>query len=98
VASAAVILGAAILGGPVSTTRVVGTALECVVALNRKWMYLAPASTGLGVFALLIGLPAPVGAPVWRELSGIQAHCAASDTTAAPTGTRRSRRIHVSPS
>ena len=57
VASAAVILGAAILGGPVSTTRVVGTALECVVALNRKWMYLAPASTGLGVFGMLAAAP-----------------------------------------
>jgi len=50
--------------GPLMVSGFMGTliSLERVVALNRKWTYTAPAATGLGVFALLIGLPTQVGA------------------------------------
>ncbi|MEO5918120.1 MAG: hypothetical protein ABIQ17_01030 [Candidatus Limnocylindrales bacterium] len=50
--------------GPLMTLGFLGTliALERAVALDRPWGYLAPLASGLGAAALILGLPAPVGA------------------------------------
>ncbi len=36
--------------------------LERAVALGRGWSYAAPASSGVGAFALIVGVPDPIGA------------------------------------
>jgi len=46
--------------GPLMISGFLGTLinLERVVALNRRWMYAAPAATGLGALVLLVGTTA----------------------------------------
>ncbi|MFZ5815193.1 MAG: hypothetical protein ACOY93_07805 [Bacillota bacterium] len=50
--------------GPLMVSGFLGTliGLERAVALNRRWMYLAPALTALGAITIIAGLPAWVGA------------------------------------
>ncbi len=54
----------AALHGPLMVSGFLGTviSLERAVALDRPWGYAVPAIAGLGALALLLGLPAPVGA------------------------------------
>lgn len=49
--------------GPLMISGFLGTliSLERVVALNRRWMFAAPAVTGLGAVVLLAGIPGPLG-------------------------------------
>lgn len=48
--------------GPLMVSGFLGAlvSLERTIALKKAWMYLAPASAGLGGLALILGLPAPV--------------------------------------
>ncbi len=50
--------------GPLMISGFLGTVIgvERAIALNRRWMYFGPLLSGLGGLALIIGLPAPVGA------------------------------------
>jgi hypothetical protein len=50
--------------GPLMVSGFLGTVIgmERAVALGRRWAYAAPLGTGLGVLALLVGLPPGVGA------------------------------------
>jgi hypothetical protein len=58
--------------GPLMTLGFLGTliALERAVALDRRWGYLAPLSSGLGGAALVLGLPAGLAA-VLLTLAGV---------------------------
>ncbi|MDF1499657.1 MAG: hypothetical protein P1P76_04215 [Anaerolineales bacterium] len=49
--------------GPLMVSGFLGTviALERAAAIGRRWTYLAPALSGLGGLALVLGLPHPVG-------------------------------------
>ena len=53
----------AVTHGPLMISGFLGTliSLERVVALNRRWMFAAPAMTGLGVVVLLGGSGGPLG-------------------------------------
>lgn len=57
--------------GPLMVTGFLGTliALERAVALGRRWAYAAPAISGAGAVALIVGAPWPV-APVASCLAG----------------------------
>ena len=50
--------------GPLMVSGFLGTVIgmERAVALGRRWAYAAPLGTGLGVLAILVGVPASAGA------------------------------------
>ena len=65
--------------GPLMVSGFLGTliSLERVVALGRRWMYLAPVLSALGAVGLLFGMPQPVVAALMSLASlGFLAICA----------------------
>jgi hypothetical protein len=65
----------AALHGPLMISGLFGTliSLERAVALNRGWCYAAPAFSGLGTLALIVGAPEAVGAGAYTVAAAVLA-------------------------
>ncbi|WP_262266305.1 hypothetical protein [Microvirga yunnanensis] len=65
----------AALHGPLMISGLFGTVigLERAVALSREWSYAAPAASGFGTLALLVGAPEAVGAAAYAIAAAVLA-------------------------